>query len=895
MQFLRKPLPASTLDRSDNKAPRSASRVWNLALEYIAPLVAAVALTLVLTWPLPVYFTHSLIGDGDATWGLGTLAYWREAIFGREPWFYARRLYYPVGISFATNAAGPFSTLLALPFWGFGPAAAYNGAVVLGFALTGYCTYLLARDIGCSRPAAWLAGLMLMVAPLHMLAVAGHLNKIFFGFIPLALMVTGRAMDPGRSRYWALAVGPMLALAFLQAPEQFVIAGAGCIFVALYLATFGSRGQAKNELPVRLLGVGASIGLCTIPLYLLMRSPAAGSSVSVDVSAQSVNYQPDLLQFLVPTGHGVLAFQKQLNQLLTPGVTTLVETAVYLTWGGLFLCLLALLKNRRQVAMWLLLLLVSMLLALGPTLRAAGDSWVSQLAIPLPYAVLNALPGLEAMRTPGRFMLLGYTAFAVAAAIGMDVVIRRGRPLVAIGVYAAMVALVLLEVWPVPYSHQPILPTLPFYQEIAADQERYGVLDLPIRPLEEIDFLSWHLYYSSLYQIDQMTHGKGIASGYVSRHYATHPLFAHFMSENFRSISPLQEDLTVDGQPSSRYANLRYDLAKNNYRYVVLHKPTVQHPIYKPGAWGEKAAEKLIDDVFGDQPPIVDDALALVYEVGPTPDVSTLEPSIAMLEPAALQDWGDYRQAQSPTGFLVHSPSSLVATLAVTAQKIDDDTDRAYDYGVLTVQSGDGMVKYTQPISTKETVRVPVALSPGSQVITTTVVASEGDMAPGTPLTIAIAQIDLSTTPNSDLLIPIQANLPGQVLAAYGSNWYAPEGNGDGTAPWRWATSPAPLWIYSSAQQTVTLQGTPIALHDAATADGKGQAGQLAVSVNGLAAGEWPVATGQEFAIPLRLSPGWSEVSLALPAGNFRPVDLQPETGDSRNLSFALQGLTIGR
>ena len=205
----------------------------------MAPLAAAIALTLVLTWPLPTYFTHALIGEGDATWGLGTLAYWRAAFLGHEPLYYASRLYYPVGISFVTNAAGPFSALLALPFWAFGPAAAYNGAVVLGFALTGFCTYLLARDVRCSRPAAWLAGLMVMLMPLHVLAVEGHLNKIFLGFIALALLVTCRGMDPARSRLWALAVGPMLVLAFFQAPEQFVIAGVGCGFVAVYLALFG--------------------------------------------------------------------------------------------------------------------------------------------------------------------------------------------------------------------------------------------------------------------------------------------------------------------------------------------------------------------------------------------------------------------------------------------------------------------------------------------------------------------------------------------------------------------------------------------------------------------------------------------------------------------------------
>lgn len=909
MQLSQGQLPSDKVDDGGKQVPPTAARGRNFALEYVAPLAAAIALTLVLTWPLPTYFTHALIGEGDATWGLGTLAYWREALLGHEPLYYATRLYYPVGISFVTNAAGPFSALLALPFWIFGPAAAYNGAVVLGFALTGFCTYLLTRDVRCSRPAAWLAGLMVMIMPLHVLAVEGHLNKIFLGFIALALLITRRGMDPNRSRLWALAVGPMLVLAFFQAPEQFVIAGVGCGFVAVYLAvfgkgTFGAQASAggssapaspsPDPVPLRLVLIAVSVGLCTIPLLLLLRTASGAIGTALNVSDQSANYQPDLLQFLVPTGIGLLRTQKLLNQLLTPDVPALIETAVYLSWGGLLLCVVALVKNRRQSLMWVLLLVVAAVLALGPTLRAAGDSWLTQRELPLPYGALNALPGFSAMRTPGRFMLLGYTAFAVAAAIGMDVVLRRTRPLAAWSIYTALVVFMLLEVWPVPYPSQPLLPTPPFYQKIAADPAEYGVLDLPVRPLQEIGFPSWHLYFSSFYQVDQITHGKGIAGGYVSRHYATHPVFGQFMSENFRTISPLQEDLTVDGEPSSRYANLRYDLAENNYRYVVLHKPSADHPIYKPGSWGEKAAERLVQEVFGNQPPIVDDAMTNVYEVGPLPPVSSLQPSIAMLEPAALQDWPGVRKAQSPTGFLVHSPVPIVTTLSVTAAKIDDDTERAYDYGILTVQSGDGRVQSVQPISSKEAVRIPIALSPGSQVITTTVVASEGDIAPGKPLTITIDRIDLSTAPYTELAVPVEGGLPGDLQAAYGGGWYGPEGGEDGTATWRWATSPASVWVYSAIPQTVTLNATPIALHDAASPDGKGPTGQIAVSHNGQQAVEWPATAGQPLAIPLALAAGWNDVMFELAAGNFRPIDIQPETGDGRSLSFALQGLSVG-
>ena len=73
MQLSQRSLPSDRMDDGGKQAPRTAARWRNFALEYVAPLTAAIALTLVLTWPLPTYFTHALIGEGDATWGLGTL------------------------------------------------------------------------------------------------------------------------------------------------------------------------------------------------------------------------------------------------------------------------------------------------------------------------------------------------------------------------------------------------------------------------------------------------------------------------------------------------------------------------------------------------------------------------------------------------------------------------------------------------------------------------------------------------------------------------------------------------------------------------------------------------------------------------------------------------------
>lgn len=844
---------------NSNSSGSPISRLRYCGSEYLAPLIACLALTLALTWPLPLYFTRSLIGLGDVNWGVGTLWYWQQAILGYEPWYYATRLYYPQGITFVTNSAGPFSALFSLPFWSLGPAAAYNAAIVLGFALTGYCMYLLARDIGASRPAAWIAGLLFMMAPLHLFAVYGHINKVFLGLIPFALLVMNRALSFKRWRLWAILTGPMLVLAFFQAPEQFVLAALGCICLAIY-ALAAARPDARGSLFARVFTSAISIGLCTVPLFLLITGAAISSGISANSATESALHQPDLLQFFVPPGLGILPHTRLLNQWLTPNAMSVIETAVFLSWAGLLLCLLAWLKNRREAARWLLILAVSMLISLGSTLRVFDDSWITQLDLPMPYAFLNSLPGLNTMRTPGRFMLLGSAAFAAAAALGVDQMRKMVKPAVAAVLMLLLVTYILLESWVIRFPDQQLLATPSFYQEIAGDPDEYGVLDLPIRASTEDVYTAWHIYFASFFQLDQITHGKGIATGYVSRYYPTHPQFAHFISQNFDTVSPEQEDLTVDGQPSSRYDNLRYYLARNNYRYVVFHKPSEQHPVYKPGSWGEEAAQRLIQDVFGNKPPLVDDEVSTVYAVGPAPDVATLKPSIALLEPEGDMGWKDFRTPKSPAAFLVHSPRALLTHLDVRLEALQSSRN----YAVLTLQSGDGNVTTSLPVAPKETFRIPVALSPGSQTITMTLAGVDGETEQNELLTFAIEQIDLATQPDSQSAIPSPGASAGEVHVAYGSGWYAPES--DGASTWRWAASPATFWIYSSQAQTVTLTSTPLALHDPAAADGKGSAGNLSITVNDQLVSELPVTTGALFTAPLPLARGWSLPSHLRPA-----------------------------
>jgi hypothetical protein len=125
-----------------------------------------------------------------------------------------------------------------------------------------------------------------------------------------------------------------------------------------------------------------------------------------------------------------------------PGI---IETAVFLSWTGLLFCLLALLSRRRQAWIWLLFTAIWVVLAAGPVLSILGQRTFTEYGLPiiLPYAFFTSLPGVDFLRTPGRLMFMGFTAFAIAAAFGLAWVYAR-YPRAAVPITAAAIVLVLL-------------------------------------------------------------------------------------------------------------------------------------------------------------------------------------------------------------------------------------------------------------------------------------------------------------------------------------------------------------------------------------------------------------------------------------------------------------------
>jgi hypothetical protein len=212
-----------------------------------------------------------------------------------------------------------------------------------------------------------------------------------------------------------------------------------------------------------------------------------------------------------------------------------------------------------------------------------------------------------------------------------------------------------------------------------------------------------------------MTHQKGIPYGYISRVPAIHPLFPCYIPEMIRP----QPDVLVNGHMTNCAEHMQAQLAANNYKYVVWHKPQPWSPWgYEKGSIGEAEAQTFIQEVFGDQPPIVDDETVRVYEVS-----SSTNPDEIPVQMGLDENWyefeGDLRWAKSPAWLFVTTPKEIQANLDITpAMMFTPNADWHVGFeGVMLVRADNQLVD-TLSIQADQLFSVPLTLSAGTHLIT---------------------------------------------------------------------------------------------------------------------------------------------------------------------------------
>lgn len=548
---------------SKGKRISGAKKTWGVLVSYIL-------LTVVFTYPVAFRIGSEIPGEGDAYYWM--YSFWYTAYALAHPDLttltYNAMIFYPSGIPTIPfpSAFNQFLYLLMAPFLEL--PVIYTLLWLLTFILSAFGTYLLVKYLTESRPAAFISGIVFAFAPYHFVHALGHFGAISIEWIPFCALYLMKTFREGGRKNSILA-GIFFVLVAMSDPQYLVFMGVFVLLLCLYelylihadehlTITATIEKVFRKYLPFGLVSLGGVLPL-TINDILVATS---GSNFLKPDPREAVKYATDLLSFFLPSPlHPV--FGSVVAPIYANFSGNITEHTTYIGYAVLLLAIFASLKGRasREVQFWLLSAVSFSVLSLGPLLSISGETEFSAFntTVPLPYLVLYYLiPFLDNCRTTGRFYVIAALAFAVLAGYGLaEILKRRSRTKDILVVLIA--GAILFEYMCVPFPMSPA-DQPEFYKEIAKDQERYALLEIPATT-----------DYGAGIKIEyyQTIHGKPIVGGQVAR--------TPSGARSFEMNTPIIADLTYLQDTTEIISENKSDIAGSvltyyNIGYIVIHK-----------------------------------------------------------------------------------------------------------------------------------------------------------------------------------------------------------------------------------------------------------------------------------------------------------------------------------
>jgi hypothetical protein len=370
--------------------------------------------------------------------------------------------------------------------------------------LAALAAYFLALRFVPNRGGAVFAGLIFTLTTFRFVHLPDHLNLIHTGFLPLSGLLVLRLADaPSLGR--GAALGAAIGAAFLTDPQVAIYS----LVVVLVLGL--ARGRDLRPAARPLAAAAAVAALVSLPLALPMASAVvAGEAEAVRVEDESAIYSANPRSWFLPPEHhlvlGSLGARvdaaASYEGLAYPGLVALV--LAHAGWKAA--------RPRRR--RWLILALVGVVLSLGPYLPIGNTG----IRIPLPFALLEVVPGLDIIRVPGRFAIVGMLGIAVLAGAGAARVLAKVRDARATLLLATALAVVVV-VDVVPRSLPQRDDTVPEpYRAIADHHGEGAVLDLPLQWGTGTGLVGGGGHgYQAIQMVYATVHGRPLVNGSVSR------------------------------------------------------------------------------------------------------------------------------------------------------------------------------------------------------------------------------------------------------------------------------------------------------------------------------------------------------------------------------------------
>ncbi len=467
--------------------------------EWVGVGLVCAAFTALVTWPQAALWRTHTHAHHDTLFSMWRLSWIAEILPTHPARLFDAPIFHPVERTFAFSDAVLLQGLVALPALRAGAPAlpVYNLLLLAGPWLSAIGTYLLVRALlarhGSGDRAApatfWpalMAGTIFGLLPYRIEHIM-HLELQWSQWMPLACWALHRTVWHGRIRDGVLT-GVFVLAQFLSCIYYgifLVVALASCAPLLLLL-----RERAAVPRIARALAIGGV--LCVLPLaaysapYRANQEDFGGGRSAWEIDRWSAT--PASFVSAPPENrvYGATAALSSSEGRLMPGALA----------AALALAAIWLARRRRESWMYVAMLVVSGLLALGTHTIVYR-------------VVLAVVPPLQGLRAPARFGMVMALAIAVLAAFGaawlLDWVPRR-RWQHACG--AACVAVLLVEYASDVRPLHAWVQRPPMYARYLRAQPEGVVLDLPVPR-------TWALpLYDAEWSYLARFHGRALVNGY---------------------------------------------------------------------------------------------------------------------------------------------------------------------------------------------------------------------------------------------------------------------------------------------------------------------------------------------------------------------------------------------
>jgi hypothetical protein len=435
------------------------------------------ALTFFMTWPLGVMTASMRLGGGADpalyVWTIG----WGTHALTTAPWAaFNANIFFPYQhtLAYSENLLG--SALLVIPvMWATGDAlVATNVAALLSVLLCAYGGYYLGRTLGLSPAAAFLCGLIFAFTPPRF-ARLGQLHLTAVQWVPFTLAFLHKYLAQGQARHLRLAMA-FLSLQALTSGHGAALLVLGCgIMLAFYLARGGSIAPMQRVRDVGVWGAIALVpaALAFIPYWLAKRDvPIERVHDDIGVTwASYVSSPTHVHQTLLSWMPDWEWLRQDPDAFLFPGIVVLALVGVALWRRSEQAGAEAPALQWRDRWVYLTMVLVTWWMTIGPPLSI--------------WRWIYWMPGLNFIRVPSRFTMLGVLALAVLAAYGFDRVTRawpRRRSLLAA---SALSVMLLAEFAMLPVHGQPYTTEIPAIDRWLDTQPKpFAIAEVPVSTMD---------------------------------------------------------------------------------------------------------------------------------------------------------------------------------------------------------------------------------------------------------------------------------------------------------------------------------------------------------------------------------------------------------------------------